>query len=377
MEVLAKLFRDPFDYENDTYVPLILTNELKSKLDHAINRVSFDGSDPSECQISSCACTPAHSFWSWGIHYAEINFDIFKWMVEELDCFPIKTNENIRYMFLNAFDILLYNDGHEHNTGMYDRIRKLSLYIFNWFEKEIPIEFISHIIDTHEKKYNFLERSLSTYINGLEYSNYILNLHEKYNIKIFDKAQKRIFLLSLNYYDDLLYKRILPMIDKKNYPNLKHIAKILYLYADRKSIESINHVTNNINFLLNLNNDININESFLIQINSGGKKLHNITDFLIHYGWNYPNSPMMKIFPSDLPPPINMKFSEYDISETNSYYNIFNKYKYTKDPNIYPEIIQEFYEFKISHPDITMNGYSTVWCDLPGFCELFNIKSYE
>jgi hypothetical protein len=211
----------------------------------------------------------------------------------------------------------------------------------------------------------------------LEYSNYILNLHEKYNIKIFDKAQKRIFLLSLNYYDDLLYKRILPMIDKKNYPNLKHIAKILYLYADRKSIESINHVTNNINFLLNLNNDININESFLIQINSGGKKLHNITDFLIHYGWNYPNSPMMKIFPSDLPPPINMKFSEYDISETNSYYNIFNKYKYTKDPNIYPEIIQEFYEFKISHPDITMNGYSTVWCDLPGFCELFNIKSYE
>jgi hypothetical protein len=180
------------------------------------------------------------------------------------------------------------------------------------------------------------------------------------------------------YYEDIDFiKKVLPMISNENYPNINDLAENLVTFSYYKCPSKIQNISSTMQFLLSICLNININENFIYQGNN-----HSISDFLMYYGWNYPNSPMMNIFTNychekniNLPKIINLIFFD-DNFPCYGYDIILRKYQYTKDPMIYEDILEELNKHKIEYPKEKFSC-STIWHYIPGLPELFNISISE
>jgi hypothetical protein len=89
--------------DNDVYIPLKLTSDLKDDIRLSLEIISLNDI---ECDLCDCGYINKISFWSM-IEHAQINMDIFRWMVEDLQLFSITTDENIKKTFLEFLEYFL------------------------------------------------------------------------------------------------------------------------------------------------------------------------------------------------------------------------------------------------------------------------------
>jgi hypothetical protein len=70
----------------------------------------------------------------------------------------------------------------------------------------------------------------------------------------------------------------------------------------------------------------------------------NLMDYLNQYGYNYSESPVMKVFEKcnlSAPSNINVKYKNCTSKKNTPYFKIWDEYEYTKDPSLAKKIIEK------------------------------------
>ena len=135
---LATLICDRYNSETKTYECVVVTDDLKKTLKPKLADFDYDSFYLSK---STCECCGDHyvkkSIWD-AIGTYLINFDLFRWMVEEVDFFPIDKDVKVLDGILQCFQKMLFLCGTGIDAKTIDRGFRILNYIFEWLRTEVP-----------------------------------------------------------------------------------------------------------------------------------------------------------------------------------------------------------------------------------------------
>lgn len=301
MQQLRDIVRDPFingeSYGEGHYESLNFDQGLKTLVKELLDKVDLGDTYETICV---CGCNEKVSFWDV-IEYANINFDLFKWMVEDLKLFPVATNEKIRCRILYTFQQLLRNACVENRRGMPERIENLTKYMFDWLEQEIPQEICTAILHPEHADDGYHETcfeaaNYSYWIHSDRYANRILDLYEKYNLK-FPIGKSNNMIESTGCLQVELLKRSLKFISEKL--DIKNLIAILTSCAKIRDPKDHQKIHDSLKMISNHLEDDDLTQIVELehhQFKHAGPVKLNITDILKLYKWDYPGSIVMMAF---------------------------------------------------------------------------------
>ena len=393
---------------------------VKKNLSQILQHVSLNDFHIASCV---CGCGVKDTFWNC-IEYASIRLDILRYLFESkvIDLENPKQRQNI----LGIFAKVLANSGVENTDGMSARIHEVTLFFFELFapylddvrsyvgtynESLVHSAFYGH---HHDRKVEYVTRLLDigciphlTQCNrddDTRGSDTILNFVAQ-NSNLFGSSheigQSVIYLAACGEFSSLLERIVAkdsPLRAQLNSYNSfseikweKHrlgsdgserymftpiVLHLLSHFSDSKKPEWFESLANDIKILIKSGYDITLPVYYfdIKGISQGHGKSHNITDFLNHYKYKYPGSPVMKLFEElgiQLPEPSDPneelfwddRAGRYD----DKFEKVLKKHKYTKDPSKFQEIIDELEKVEKDCEDPSF--YSSWWTAVSIFDE--------
>ena len=388
-------------YKNELHL-----EEVKQNLSRILQHVSFNDFHIASC---ICGCGVKDTFWQC-IEYGSIRLDILKYLFEskliDLD------NHDQRQKILKVFSQVLSNSGVSNTEGMTDRIHNITLFLFEIFlpypdavksfsgsykESLVHSAFYGH---HHERKEQYVLMLLNigcvpglTQINADDDS-CGFEITQKFSANGEQVGQSVIYLASCGDHQHILQRLVAeesPIRDQLNsyqyscqtqidqkvfserYVFVPIVMNMLMHFSKAKKAEWMESTAKDIEMLIKAGYDLSLTASYY-DVRGTCILKHNITDFLNHYKYIYPGSPIMKLFADlgiKLPAPLDrneMFFwddgpSRYD----DEFAKVLRKHQYTKDPAMFQGIIDELRETEKSCHSPSF--YSSWWTAVPIFDE--------
>ena len=376
----------------------IISDTLAKRIDNILSKIDLNATHESICNMPDCRCEETDSLWR-NIEFGCVKICAIKYLIEKK--YIDFANEFTRRQLLITFAHLLEHSGVENNKGMSDRIHITTEYFFKILSENM-LDDIRTYRDScygqsliHYAFYGYDLNRMKIYINRLidlgvnlylthnppaDDSNFCQHLTNQINMIInFGYitsenliGQSPITLAASNGFVDILKKLVaIPGADQhlKSYyahyyeTDLSKESRPAY-YSFRPIIASVLAgdacLTKDVQYL----NEVA--ECIRILIDSGADPLLpiwypaeefqvlNISDFLAHFEYIYPESPVLNAFenvalPNRLDPTgaaFKMMLDRRNSFRNNQieyqpYENVFKKYLYVKNPAFHQNLIEE------------------------------------
>lgn len=358
------------------------TDEMRLEIDDLLTRVTIFDSAETLCGCMDCDAPIYHSIYS-AMQFARIRIDVFNYLIQKSH-FNLSTDEH-RNFFLDIFSALLRFGGAENVIGMSYRIEKLAEQMWNWLSREIPHELFSYrdkenhnvgligsILCGHNYEFieNYMHRFLDfyekLYPNREEKLEMFQEIHSDHEKETASKCNLKYALgfSLINAVARLRQKNLLSRL-------IKLMPEALNCFTSRRNGSDYNdktlcfetiipsileneRTTKNQDFLKIIANNFEILLAAGIDyatpiVHSNGNQ-QSITDYLHHYEYIYPGSPIMEVLskyplPDRLDPEGKLFVETENFSAKKKpeqmYKEIKRKYYFTKDPAIFPVIAEE------------------------------------
>ncbi len=250
----------------------------------------------------------------------------------------------------------------------------LANYILDCIDPVIRLEYINKYIDSWNYFYPDKELKTAYQMNEIvDGFNVYFQLALNNNVDVLKK------LFSRNSYDANMYEWRVVDSDKKNIISVPLICFLLKENSHIRDVEKLKELANTINVLIEYGK---IPYDLIVPENG-----NTLMDYINKFGYNYPSSPIMKVFNKYS---IKNKVTDtkiYDIyndskfdSSNIPYWNVFKKYEYIKDPefakHIMKDILEEYNQTHINYSDfIECSGFSYILNDIDDYINLGDIDN--
>lgn len=420
------------DFQNRDYLlnaDEIISDTLAKKIDNILSKINLDVTHESVCNMPHCRHKENDSFWR-NIEFGCVKICVIKYLIEKK--YIDFTNEFTRRKLLVTFSHLLEHSGVENSKGMSDRIHITTEYFFKILSENMLDDvrtfrdncygqsllhyafygydinrmkiYINRLIDlgvnlylTHNPPVNDsdLSQHLTNQINVIINSGYVMseNLIGQSPIALaasdgFVDILKRLIAIPgadqhLKSYYAHYYETDYSKESKPAYYSFRPIIASV-LAGDAcltKDVQYLNEVAECIRVLI----DAGADPLLPILYPMEEFQILNISDFLAHFEYIYPESPVFNAFENiTLPNRLDPNGIAFDMMldrqnsfkknqiECQPYENVFKKYLYVKNPAFHQNLIEELessiptlHEFnKSQHEQMFAISADRYQCDL-------------
>ncbi len=363
IQTFKTLFCTPtfFDKKTHTYKYL---PKPPINFDNLIEFMNLDSFDKIYCDIFS------HSHECISYNMYDLNFDVIQFLIQN-DYISMEKKSNKFYIidiiislfheisssdvvksrvkeYIEFFwDFIIEKDSsiiinYVNNKNGYT----IANYILNCNDIRIKMEYINKYIDIWNEYFPDKELKAPYQMNELvDAFNVYIQLALDNNVNILKK------LFSRSSYNSNIYEWRVVDSNNKNIVSVPLICFLLKENSHVRDVKKIEELANTINVLIEYGK---IPYDSIVPENG-----NTLIDYINKFGYNYPSSPIMKVFNKY---PIKNKATYYKIDDIyddskidNSnipYWNVFKKYEYTKNPDFAQDIMKDILdEYNITHID--------------------------